>query len=56
MNFFVTTEEYQNLMKGRQNTGKGGTPLSEILENGHPLNRDREKIPSEGEYKSNECL
>ena len=54
--FRLTTEEYQNLMKGDKNTGKGGTPLSEILKK-HRASVEIEtekKITSEGEeYKSN---
>ena len=53
--FRLTTEEYQNLMKGDKNTGKGGTPLSEILKK-HRASVEIEtekKITSEGEeYKS----
>lgn len=57
--FRLTTEEYQNLMKGDKNTGKGGTPLSEILKK-HRASVEIEtekKITSEGEeYKSNRVL
>ena len=57
--FRLTTEEYQNLMKGDKNTGKGGTPLSEILKK-HRASVEIEtekKITGEGEeYKSNRVL
>ena len=57
--FRLTTEEYQNLMKGDKNTGKGGTPLSEILKK-HRASVEIEtekQITSEGEeYKSNRVL